>query len=111
MKSRLLQEKKEYLFLISGIHPRIPHFFLGTTGFMYYNSFPDNARYIESKAYPDAELIHIPPATPEPILINEDMISSGLISTNPTSRGNFLRSCSPIESFILNADLQWPAFS
>jgi len=47
-----------------------------TTG----RSFPDNAHCIrpaipEGKAYPGAELILTPPATPEPVLIDDGMVS------------------------------------
>lgn len=54
---------------------------------MYYKapgrSFPDNTRCIrpavpEGKTYPGAELILTPPATPEPVLIDEGMVSNML---------------------------------
>ena len=54
---------------------------------MYYKApgrtFPDNARCIrpavpEGKAYPGAELILTPPATPEPVLIDEGMVNNML---------------------------------
>ena len=54
---------------------------------MYYktpgHSFPDNTHCIrpavpEGKTYPGAELILTPPATPEPVLIDEGMVSSML---------------------------------
>ncbi len=52
---------------------------------MYYKApgqaFPDGAQCIRpavpgSKAYPGAELILTPPATPEPVLIDEGMVNS-----------------------------------
>ena len=54
---------------------------------MYYKapgrSFPNNTRCIrpavpEGKTYPGAELILTPPATPEPVLIDEGMVSNML---------------------------------
>ena len=54
---------------------------------MYYKapgrSFPDHTRCIrpavpEGKAYPGAELILTPPATPEPVLIDESMVNNML---------------------------------
>lgn len=54
---------------------------------MYYKSpsrsFPDNAKCIrtavpEGKAYPGAELILTPPATPEPVLIDEHLVQNTL---------------------------------
>lgn len=46
-------------------------------------SFPDNTRCIrpavpEGKSYPGAELILTPPATPEPVLIDEGMVNNML---------------------------------
>lgn len=47
-------------------------------------SFPDNAKCVhpaipEGKAYPGAELILTPPATPGPVLIDEGLVSNMLI--------------------------------
>lgn len=46
-------------------------------------SFPDNTKCVrpavpEGKAYPGAELILTPPATPEPVLIDESLVSNML---------------------------------
>ena len=48
-------------------------------------SFPDNTHCIrpavpEGKTYPDAELILTPPATPEPVLTDEGMVSSSMLN-------------------------------
>ena len=54
---------------------------------MYYKApgrtFPDNTHCIrpaipDGKAYPGAELILTPPATPEPVLIDEGMVNNML---------------------------------
>ena len=54
---------------------------------MYYKatgrSFPDNTQCVRpavpgGKAYPGAELILTPPATPEPVLIDEGMVTNML---------------------------------